>query len=72
MLEKEKAERDKDNRLTGKYLSQSQKATLSSRPLPHRFLFRPVFSIRAALNLTLGTTKEKIHTQNKNLPATQA
>ena len=33
----------------------------SSRPLPHRFLFRPRFSFRAAEFLTLRTTKGKTH-----------
>ena len=41
----------------------------SPRPLPHRFLFRPRFSFRAAESLTLNlrASKEKTHQKCRQL-----
>ena len=44
----------------------------SPRLLPHRFLFRPRYSISAAVSLTNRTTKEKKKNTPKKPPATQA
>ena len=44
----------------------------SPRLLPHRFLFRPKYSICAVVSLTNRTTKEKKKNTPKKPPATQA
>jgi len=63
-------------RLEGAFLKYQQYlktvflTAFSPRPLPHRFLSRPRFSLRAAESLTLRTTKEE--TDQKIPPAPQA